>query len=433
MEGNNLHKHYEEQLLGRIIFNKDTYYQNSDVIDDRLFHHHQDVFSAFAEAIAEGKHPGVARLLSSVPDKKVTIQKAVKNIDHNIPVGELLTELQEASKIRHIDKQLLVASAAKTSDEKIMALSKAVTEAHKNEKGQFESGYDVAKAAIAEIESNVTTGIPSGFEGLDNLTGGLQPTDLVILAAQSSVGKTALSLNISQNVVDQKKGVCFISLEMSNSQIMTRMISSKAGIPTTYLRENLEAVMNVASQYKELPLYIADVTDNRITHILGLIRGAVLRHGIEVAVVDYLQLIQGVDSRQSREQEIGQIARSLKNLAKEMGITIIALSQLNRPKPGMSPVPTMSRLRDSGQIEEAADIIWFIYRPEYHGITEDEQGNSTEGKAIMIIAKGRNYGTTTFVTDFKSSITTFFNEGVGGGHGELKPSSRFEEQRSLPF
>ncbi len=433
MGESNIYNQYELQLLGRIIFDKEVFFQNSDVICEDLFHHHRDIFQVYFEIVSKGQHPGVHRILAMLPDKKFTIKGAIKNIDYDIPTGDLILQLKEASQIRHIDKYLFKASHATSAEDKILALSKAVTEYNgSDERVYFRTGYEIAKEYIKTLGEAKQKGIPTGYMAFDSLTGGLQPTDLIILAAQSSVGKTALSLNIAENVVNQGVGVCIVSLEMSDDQIIERMIVSKSGVPKHYAKDNIGLLMDVASQYKDRPLHIADVNDNRITHILGLIRGAVLRYNARVAIVDYLQLVQGTDRGQNREQEVGTITRLLKNIAKELNICVIALSQLNRPRAGVSPVPTMSRLRDSGQIEEAADVVWFVYRPEYHGIAQMEDGSSTEGVAIMIIAKGRNYGTTTFKTEFKAHITKFTDTISHERYADTTTSER-NTQESLPF
>ena len=151
------------------------------------------------------------------------------------------------------------------------------------------------------------------------------------------------------------------------------MVCSSGRIQAQDIKHDIHAFSQQASRYKDLPLYIADVTNNNIIHILGLIRTAFIRYGVEVAVIDYLQLV-GDKTQKSREQELGQITRSLKNIAKELKITVVALSQLSRPKGGANHYPTLSRLRDSGQIEEAADVVLFIHRPEAYSTDNEQEG-----------------------------------------------------------
>jgi replicative DNA helicase len=178
-------------------------------------------------------------------------------------------------------------------------------------------------------------------------------------------------------------------------------------VPFKKLKENIALIQQAGSEYKNQPLYIADISNNSIDHISGLIRNAYIRYGIKIAVIDYLQLL-GDRTQRSREQEVGKVTRALKNLAKELKITVIALSQLSRPKIAGQHYPTMSRLRDSGQIEEAADVIIFIYRPEVYGI-EEYEGDDSSGVAEIVMAKGRNYGTGRFKSRFEETTTRFID------------------------
>jgi replicative DNA helicase len=182
------------------------------------------------------------------------------------------------------------------------------------------------------------------------------------------------------------------------------MVSSKSGVPVRELPNSYDKATDAVSSYIGQGIHIADVTNNSAVKILGMIRSAKIRYDIGVVVIDYLQLVSD-KSQKSREQEVGQITRSLKNIAKELHICVVALSQLRR-SPG-SNYPTLSRLRDSGQVEEAADVVVFVYRPEVYGVTEWDDGTVTENEAEIIIAKGRNYGIGKFRCRFIKEITKF--------------------------
>lgn len=422
-----LTQEYEKQLIGRLISDPTVYFENAGSISEELFETYGNVFFQFAKAVKESKHPGLSRILAACPDQKQSIQQAIQDIDFNIPVPEMISELEEARKVRDINQMLSTAAAKENSEEKINIITSGITRLYMNEKSQFEFGYDVAYQAIKSLESNNQQGIATGYAYFDKLTGGLQPSDLIIIAAESSQGKTSLALNIADNVLDNGKGVVFISLEMSKEQLMLRMICSRANISRKQIKNHMLAVTQAGSVYKERKFYIADVTNSSATHILGLIRSASIRFNIDVAFIDYLQLTTD-KTYASREQEIGQVARSLKNLAKELQITVVALSQLSRPKFNNNHEPNLSRLRDSGQIEEAADIVWFVYRPEDYGI-EEYKGENTHKLAEMIIAKGRNYGTGSWFTHFEAETTKFTDR---ASHHRVRDTANFTKDQS-PF
>ena len=394
---------YEYQLIARIISDPTAYQKHSDIIMPELFEKYSDLFKAYAGLVADGRYPSITKLIEFTPHHSADIKKMVASVDYDVPVEDLVTELEEKNRVLSINDAIIQATSQPTSEGKIKVLTEAIADIYKSERANFETAYEVATRILKNMTEKKKTGIFTGFRFMDFVTGGLQPSDLVIIAAETSQGKTSLALNITENIIEQGERVSFISLEMSNTQLVDRMLSSKAEIPTkeiTYLQKE-----GVAASYKDKGLHVADVSNNNVTHICGLIRTSVIRYGISVAVVDYLQLVSD-RTKQSREQEIGHIARTLKNLAKELNINIIALSQLSRPQRGGNHYPTLARLRDSGQVEEAADLVVFVYRPEYYGIKEYE-GEPTQGLAEIIIAKGRNTGTGKFQVEFLSDITKF--------------------------
>lgn len=400
---------YEHQLLGRIIADKDAYYQNADMIHRGLFLKHPELYDAIMDLFRNDKVLSAARLISLFPEKQDVVIDITSDVDYTIPMAEILHELQEAHRNYIINNGMAKAGMQKDADNKINVLSEMLLDLEKNgTQNSFVKGYDLAKAEVESILEDVTPGYRTGFSFFDGLTGGLQKSDLVIIAAESSQGKTALSLNIAQNLIDSGKGVAFISLEMSKGQIMWRMMCSKLEIPRKNAKTNYERFLNIASEYHSRQFYVADISNSNYMNIVSMIRSARFRLNIQCVFVDYLQLIRD-GKMKSREQEVGSIARGLKNLAKELDMPIVLLSQLSRPQ-GHDHRPTMGRLRDSGQIEEAADVVWFVYRPEVYDIQE-YQGLQSEGLAEHIIAKGRNYGTTKAFSSFKSSVAKFIDRG----------------------
>jgi replicative DNA helicase len=421
-----LQETYERQLLGRIISDKDQFLQNADLISEDLFANYADIYDAYYDLYSSDRHPSFAKMVSILPGRKGDLAAMVREVDHGVPVESIISELEEQKRLRLVEEGITRALSSNNSEDKVKVLTDTITGLYRTERSQFVEGFAAARDALKMMEKKQVVETPTGFPYLDSLTGGLHKGDLVIIAAETSQGKTSLALNVTQNVIDAGGSVAFISLEMTQRQIMERMICSKSGVAKSAIMDNLERAQRAASEFSTLKFYIADVTNNSASHIMGLIRSASIRYNVDVVVVDYLQLVSDKNHR-SREQEIGQTARSLKNIAKELNINVIALSQLNRAGKGHSSYPTLSRLRDSGQVEEAADLVLFVYRPEYYGIMEDGDGNSTEGVAEIIIAKGRNYGTGKFKTHFEKDITRFGDPVLRDRHGYVESITADEE------
>ncbi len=263
-----------------------------------------------------------------------------------------------------------------------------------------------AKKKIEEIANKEgMSGVPSGFTKLDKLTSGWQPSDLIIIAARPGMGKTAFSLSMARNIsVQHNIPVAFFSLEMSSIQLITRLISSETGLSSEKLRTgNLEKheweQLNVkVKSLESAPLFIDDTPSLSIFDLRAKARRLASQHDIKMIMVDYLQLMTagGGHKGGNREQEISTISRNLKALAKELNIPVIALSQLSRAVEtrGGTKRPLLSDLRESGAIEQDADIVSFIYRPEYYKIDEwdDDEHSPTEGQGEFIVAKHRNGG-----------------------------------------
>lgn len=404
----NIHHEYEKQLLGRIISSPDDYYGNADIIHQNLFDAAKEAYIAYTDIIASGSHPSVIKMIGACPNEKQYIMDSLEEVDFSIPIKDLVDVLEENRKVNALKAAMLKASGEDTSEEMLKVLSSAVTTTYGESNSQLEHGYDIAKEVVDQMFSGKKTGVPTGVKYFDAMTGGAQPSDLIVIAAEPSQGKTSLALNIAQNMLDKDFPILIVSLEMSKQQLMTRMIATKAQTPVKELRNNYDLAENIAASYKNQGLVIAETSNSNIYNIIGVIRSARLRNDIRVVFIDYLQLVTN-DKIKSREQEVGQISRALKNLAKELNIPIVILSQLNRVTPGSNPFPTMRRLRDSGQIEEAADIIWFIFRPEEYPNSGEWDGMPVEGLVIHSIAKGRNYGTGRFEGRFKGDITKFYN------------------------
>ena len=280
-----------------------------------------------------------------------------------------------------------------------------------------------AKKRIEEIaKRDGLSGVATGFEKLDALTSGWQPSDLIIIAARPGMGKTALTLSMARNIaVTKQTPVAFFSLEMSSVQLITRLISAETGLSSEKLRTGKLASheweqLNVkVGDLERAPLFIDDTPSLSIFDLRAKARRLSSQHGIKLIVVDYLQLMTAGTSNKSgnREQEISTISRNLKALAKELDIPVIALSQLSRAVEtrGGTKRPLLSDLRESGAIEQDADIVSFIYRPEYYGIDEwdDDERTPSEGQAEFIVAKHRNGGLDNIRLKFIGHLGKFDN------------------------
>ena len=255
------------------------------------------------------------------------------------------------------------------------------------------------------------TGLSTGFRDLDRRLAGLQPANLVVVAARPSMGKTALALNICENVAGRGGTVAVFTLEMSREEVVQRLLSSMAGVDSHRLRTGQltpdlwNRVVRETSRLYQMPIYVDDSSDLTVTSIRAKCRRLARKQGIALVVVDYLQLMQGPGISETRQQEIADISRSLKNLARELRIPIIAVSQLNRAlEQRENKRPRLGDLRESGAIEQDADIVIFIYRDEYYN-----PGSDQPGLAEINIAKHRSGAVGTVMMNFAAEFTRFRN------------------------
>jgi len=278
---------------------------------------------------------------------------------------------------------------------------------------------------VQKVKGGVSglSGVPSGFITLDRITGGFHNSDLVIVASRPGMGKTAFMLNIALNCAKCGHPVGIFSLEMSDEQLIQRMLAIETSIPlekikkiTTLTDDDMQKIFEAQHRFEHLPIFIDDTPGISIFEIRTKARKLKIQHNISIIFIDYLQLINtNLKHLTSREQEVSYVSRSLKHLAKELDIPVIALSQLNRHVEKRKDYrPMLSDLRESGAIEQDADLIMFLYRPEYYGIKEitDENDNPVQlpkGYTELIIAKHRN-GPTDIIKLLYFSRTTHFDD-----------------------
>jgi replicative DNA helicase len=293
-------------------------------------------------------------------------------------------------------------SIFKISDKRVKASFVTLKEVIRDSFEMIEQLYD---------KKETITGVPSGFRDLDDLTTGFQKGDLIIVGGRPSMGKTAFALNIAQHVgLELKEPVAIFSLEMAKEQLAIRMLCAEAMVNSNSIRkgfikkEDWHKLTSAASNLTGAPIFIDDTSGITVLELRAKARRLKMEHGLSLVIVDYLQLMRGKGSFERREQEISDISRSLKALAKELSVPVMAVSQLNRSvEQRRPPKPILADLRESGAIEQDADVILFLYRDEVYN-KEAKKGHSE-----VIIAKQRNGPTGTIDLAFMSSCTRFLN------------------------
>jgi replicative DNA helicase len=415
----------EEVVLGAMMIDKKGVDEVIDILNAEVFYKeaHQHIFEAI-HILFENSEP---------VDLLTVSAQLKKNSKLDAAGGEfyLVQLTQKVSSSAHIEfhariilQKFIQRSLIKISNEIIEdsydettdvfdLLDNAESKLYEITQGNIKRSSETAQSLVIQAKKRIEeianreglSGIPSGFTKVDKLTSGWQPSDLVIIAARPGMGKTALTLSMARNIaVEHNIPVAFFSLEMSSVQLITRLISSETGLSSEKLRTGNLAKheweqLNVKVKgLEKAPLFIDDTPSLSIFDLRAKARRLSSQHGIQLVIVDYLQLMTAGGSQKggNREQEISTISRNLKALAKELNVPVIALSQLSRAVEtrGGSKRPLLSDLRESGAIEQDADIVSFIYRPEYYKIDEwdDEDRTPTAGQAEFIVSKHRNGG-----------------------------------------
>lgn len=431
----------EHTLLSYLIFNPNFYLLRASEITDDIFtsKENKSVLNAIKTLLEAGKNVNVITVsdVMNYPEAFNFVTSIIQNHVYS-DIEDIINHLVDTSKENAL-KFILNDAVGKISDggwqEATAYISQKIAELNEKSQQNFRAIKHDLDELFERVELNriskQVTGIGTGITKFDKFSGGLQPSDLIILAGRTSMGKTSLSLTIARNAsVDYNVPTVIYSLEMSNNQITARAASMESSISSKKILnsklehyEITELKASVGKIYNS-KLFIATCS-NKIQNILSSMIGYILKEGVRLFVVDYLQLVTLNQKGIGREQEVGQMARIFKNFAKENNVTIICLSQLKRGESGTKE-PSLSDLRDSGQIEEAADVVMFIHRPEYYNIDTFEDGESSRGKAELIIAKGRNIGIGRFRMLFIADLTKFADlpeqEIV---YNQIQPSNEF--------
>ena len=432
----------EEVVLGAMMIDKKGVDEVIDILQPEAFYKesHQLIFNAII-SLFEKQEPIDIKTVSFQLKKDgnlnsvggdyylIELSQKVSSSAHIEFHSRIILQKFIQRKLISISNEIIEDSYDETSDVFDLldkAESRIYDISQRNLKKNTQSAEDLVLAAKKKIEEiskkEGLSGIASGFGEIDRLTSGWQPSDLIIVAARPGMGKTAFTLSMARNIsVENNMPVAFFSLEMSAIQLITRLISSETGLNSEKLRtgklEKFEwELLNVkVTNLENAPLYIDDTPSLSIFELRAKARRLSSQFGIKLIVVDYLQLMTLGSSQKSgnREQEISTISRNLKALAKELDIPIIALSQLSRAVElrGGTKRPILSDLRESGAIEQDADIVSFLYRPEYYKIDEwdDEERSPALGQAEFIVAKHRNGGLSSIKLKFINSLGKFEN------------------------
>ena len=459
----------EEAVLGALILEKDALSSVVEILIPDHFYkeQHKEIFSAILELFKA----------SEPVDMRTVVYKLRKRAKLELVGGayyiaELTSKVSSAANIEYHARIIIEMSIKRNL---IEIASKVHQDAYEDATDVFEllgnteqsvfkisesnlsKNYESVKAlmyqAVKEIKDrkqsvNGITGVPSGFLLLDRLTSGWQKSDLIIIAARPGMCKTAMIVSALRNAaVDFNIPVALFSLEMGAIQLIYRMICSEAEIDSETLKQgNLEPyhwsqIIQKTAKLTSAPFFIDDTPGLSITALRAKCRRLKAEHNIQLIAIDYLQLMRGEKSG-NREQEIASISRALKGIAKELNVPVIALSQLSRSVEtrGGDKRPLLSDLRESGSIEQDADMVAFLYRPEYYKITVDEEGMPTQGKLEVIVAKHRNgsldnvklkfIGKYTKVTSWYAPINPIHK--APEGFTKLEPRAPYKED-DMPF
>ena len=421
----------ENIVIGTLLNQGNAYSKIADILTADCFYNHKNkrIYEAIVSVCERG----------DMPDMIIVKNELAKTGE---PLAYELVELA-ANSSAQIYKHALYVKEQFIRRQVITIAQQAVMQAHftgldiddvinslyeniKNVYNNTASGVIHISEAVERMRENIKTnmlnknkltGSYTGFAAFDKKSGGLQPTDLVVVAGESSMGKTSFALSVANNIASSGDGIAIYSLEMSSIQLAARISSMNTGIPSNeilYSRLTSEQMLRIETNINRIcntGIYIDERSTSNMDTIIASIRNMVSKYNIKGAVIDYLQIVNINNEGSNEETKLGVASRRLKNLAKDLNIWIMALSQLNRND--SNPYPTLGRLRGSGQIGEAADIVAFVYRPEYYNSSKqypDEfSGISTRDTALIDVAKGRNIGTFRFVTKFNKSTTHFSN------------------------
>ena len=425
----------EESILSAVLLDNSTLLDVLEILSPEHFYRtaHQKIFAAVEELFSKAEPVDLVTLSNILRDKN-----QLEEVGGAAYLARVVDTVPSAINVQHYARIVRDKAALR----RLITKANEITQHCYNDGGDLDQVLDFAEASVFEISEDkhqaafhpiskiieinidaleerqgkqaLVTGVPTGFTRFDHMTSGLQGSDLVILAARPSMGKTALALNIARNAaIEGNVPVALFSLEMAKEQLTERMLCAEARVDSNRLRggflnpEDWNRITEAASVLSEAPIFIDDSPDISATSIRTKARRLKMDKGLGIVIIDYLQLMKGRIANERRDLEISEISRSLKLLAKELNVPVIALSQLNRKlEERADKRPQLSDLRESGALEQDADVVAFIYRDEVYN---KDENNPNRGTAEIIIAKQRN-GPTGFVPlAFLGQFTRFEN------------------------
>ncbi|MEI6680826.1 MAG: replicative DNA helicase [Prolixibacteraceae bacterium] len=426
----------EQAVLGALMLEQSAFSKVSSILTVDTFYEprHQVIYRAILGVVSAGKPVDLLIVTRELKD-----QNELENIGGAWYITQLAGKVSAAA---HIEQHAAIIAQTYIARRVITITSERGSQAYDTSIDvadilsglqndllslvQIGHGNETTIAdGLVEIQNRIAfnqkktglSGLGTGLAKLDKKTGGLQKTDLVIIAGDSSQGKTSLALTILKNAVMTGGARCAVySLEMSSAQLIARILSTETGIPsneilgTCLTYEEAEKIERSTVKLSSLPVYFDEGSNSTIDQICSSIRRLVIKKKINLVIVDFLQLVASDKRNRTEEGQIAEVARRLKNIAKELSITVIALSQFSRD--ASNPRPAVTRLRGSGQIVESADLVLLIWRPEVYKIqvfSDPFSGTPSAGLAECIIAKGRNVGTGTFLLRFNPETTGFYD------------------------
>lgn len=444
----------EKMVLGALMIDKDAFSVVSEILHPETFYEPRsqkiyraiqtlslnedpvDIMTVVEELKREGTldevgGPGYILELSSHVASSAHIEYHAKVLAQKYLARQLIS-FASVIETKAFDETVDVDELMQEAEGSLFELSQ------KNMRQDYTQIDPVVKQAVEILQKAAAnkgglTGIPTGYTKLDDYTAGWQKSDLVIIAGRPAMGKTSFALSLAKNIaVDYNTPIAFFSLEMNNVQLVNRLISNVCEIEGKKILngqlddEEWKRLDKNVRKLQAAPIYVDDTPGMSIFELRTKARRLVREKGVKVIMIDYLQLMNANGARfGSRQEEVSTISRSLKGLAKELDIPVLALSQLNRTVEGREGIegkrPQLSDLRESGAIEQDADMVLFVHRPEYYRIFTDEKGNDLHGKAQIIIAKHRKGGTGDVLLNFRGEFTRFENptdsdnSPIGGG------------------
>lgn len=436
----------EEAVLGSLLIDKEALVDIIDVLKPENFYKdaHQHIYTIVQDLFEENQPIDIITVAQALKQKGL-----LEEVGGSYYISYLTNRVASAANAKHyahivVQKALMrdlihrnteiITEAYEDVTDVFDLLDKAEQQLYEISNNNIGKDYssmdDLTLKAIKQIEElaekgDEFTGVPSGYTELDRKTSGWQKSDLVIVAARPAMGKTAFTLNMARNAAVMNFPTAFFSLEMSATQLATRLISSEAELSQMDMKagklkpHQIQQIITKSEILRNAPIYIDDTPAINIFQLRAKCRRMKRKHDIQMVVIDYLQLMSGMSSGKSsmnREQEISRISRSLKTLAKELDIPVIALSQLSREvEKRQVKRPMLSDLRESGAIEQDADQVIFLYRPEYYGQDQDEDGNSTAGLCEILIEKNRHGATGKVNLRFIKEFAKFADFDGGSG------------------